>query len=501
MNLETQDIQGVIVSGYGHLPFSSYLFLHIDNCAQAQEWLRQILPVTNSDWHLGKPKAALNIAFTYEGLKKLGLPEKSLDTFPAEFIEGMTEPNRSRRLGDVGANAPEYWEEPWKTGPTAGEREVHILLILQAPNREGLHRLYQEQRHLFESNGGARQVAVESGYLPDDNKEHFGFQDSISQPEIEGSPKQQGQACIKAGEFILGYLNEDGNFPPTSTVPASPPSTDIQNHKAYELYGNLKLIEDTSGKATDTNKSQLKDLGRNGSYLVFRKLHQDVAGFRQYFRDTFSDPQERELMAAKIVGRWPNGAPLTLAPSQDQADNPNLTNLNDFSYMDDPHGYRCPIGAHIRRTNPRDSLEQDPQQSLKNVNRRRILRRGALYGEPLPKGTFEDDEKPRGVLFFCINASIRRQFEFIQQAWIDNPKFNGLYNEKDPLIGCSENSSKGKDAPELTQQMTIQQESVRQKLTDLPNFVSIKGGAYFFLPSISALYFLANKQGPASRQL
>lgn len=497
MNLETQDIQGIIVSGYAHLPFSSYLFLHIDDCAQAQAWLGQILPVTTSDWHLGKPKSALNLAFTCEGLKKLGLPEKSLDSFPPEFIEGMTEPNRSRRLGDVGANAPEYWEEPWKS-PTAEDREVHILLILQAPNREELSRLCQEQRHLFESNGGVRQVAVEAGYLPDDEREHFGFRDSISQPKIAGSPKQQGQDCIQAGEFILGYLNEDGNFPPTSTVPASPPSTDIHNHKVYDLYGNLELVKDTSGDTTNTNTLQLKDLGRNGSYLVFRKLHQDVGAFRRYFRDNFPDSQ-RELMAAKTVGRWPNGAPLTLAPSQDQADNLNPTKYNDFSYTEkDRHGYRCPIGAHIRRTNPRDSLEQDPQQSLKNVNRRRILRRGALYGEPLPQGVFEDDEKSRGVLFLCINANIRRQFEFIQQAWIDNPKFNGLYNEKDPLIGQSEDASRDRDAPNQTQEMTIQQECVRQKLTHLPNFVSVKGGAYFFLPSISALYFLANKQGPVS---
>ena len=470
VELENRDIQGIIVSGYGHLPFSRYLFLQIYAPAKAQECLKQIVPhTTNSNWSNEKPQLAINIAFTYKGFEKLGLTEESLKTFSTEFVEGMTEPNRSRILGDIGANAPIYWD----IKPATAE-ELHVLLILQAPDEEKLNRMCEEQQRLIELSGGLQQVAIEAGYMPCDQKEHFGFHDSISQPGIEGSPKiKEGQAGIKAGEFILGYQNQDHNLPPTPTITAD-----------RDEHNNLPPLPKT---AKDSKKPQLKDFGRNGSYLVFRKLHQDVVKFRRYFRDNFSDSEEGALMAAKIVGRWPSGVPLVLAPDQEAPDF-DATHNNNFAYMPtDPHGYKCPIGAHIRRTNPRDSLGPDPQESLKLVNQHRILRRGTLYGKPLPEGTFEDDGKPRGLLFICVNADIRRQFEFIQQTWINNPKFNGLYNEKDPLIGNNLDNA--------LQQMTIQQQPVRQKIS-LPNFVSVKGGGYFFLPSISALYFLAGVKNP-----
>lgn len=473
IHLEIEDIQGIIISGYKRLFFSSYLFLRIDDGSKAQEWLKQIVPqVTNSSQHPRELDSAINIAFTYKGLEKLNkLPPKTLKTFSQEFREGMDDQDRSRQLGDLGANAPEHWEEPWRRKTESSQEEIHILLLLQAVDKEKLHTLRKAQEGLFEP-WGVSPVVVEEGRIPYDSKEHFGFQDSISQPEIAGSPKQKGGDCIKPGEFILGYQNEDGNFPLTPIVDA-----------AQDENNNLQLLENKGA-----NKPQLKDFGRNGSYLVFRKLHQHVAKFRQYFRDNFSDPQQQELMAAKVVGRWRSGAPLVLAPDYDPNDS-KITDNNSFSYREtDIHGYKCPLGAHIRRVNPRDALEQDPHNSLKSVNRRRLLRRGVIYGEPLPDDAFEDDQQPRGVLFFCINADIRRQFEFVQQTWVNNSQFSGLYDERDPLIGCPYSGNS-------TQQMTIQQEPVRQRLTDLPNFVSVKGGAYFFLPSISALYFLAGARG------
>jgi Dyp-type peroxidase family len=235
-------------------------------------------------------------------------------------------------------------------------------------------------------------------------------------------------------------------------------------------------------------ETALKDFGRNGSYLVFRKLEQDVVGFRQYFRDQFDSPAMQQLMAAKVVGRWPSGAPLTLAPDQDPLWDQDPTNdwlgdSNRFTYHpDDPEGFRCPFSAHIRRTNPRDSLGSDPAESTISSRRRRLLRRGAIYGDRLPDGIFERDHQPRGLLFFCINANIRRQFEFVQQTWVNNPTFNGLYNERDPLMG---NNPDGSDRA-----MTIPQSPLCKTL-GLPNFVTLKGGAYFFLPSLSALNFLA----------
>jgi Dyp-type peroxidase family len=486
--LETSDIQGIILTGYSHLPFSCYSFLQITDCSKAQEWLRGILPhVTHSDWQklengkATKPKSALNIAIASEGLKQLGFPADSLrETFPAEFQEDMLESSRADRLGDVGINAPKYWDTAWHT------RNIHLLLILQVsaeefanePNlslqewrvrgEEKLHRHYEAHKQKFET-AGLKEVLFETGYVAQDRKEHFGFRDGIAQPDIKGmleikeqSAVKPGQFVAENGEFLLGYRNEDGNFPPTPTVPASrDPANVLKDLPTPNIY---------------------KDFGKNGTYLVYRKLYQDVAKYRQHFSDRFSEAQakERSLAEAKMVGRWPSGAPLLLAP---EADAPNLANENNFYYQDqDPHGLKCPMGSHIRRTNPRDSLSTDPKDSLKNVNRRQIIRRGVIYGDVLPEGQLEDDGQSRGLLFLCVNADLRRQFEFIQQTWINNPYFNNLHNERDPLVGYNPDDSDRK--------MTIPQEPIASKCS-LPNFVTMKGGGYFFVPSLSALRFLA----------
>ena len=473
--LQTDDIQGMIVTGYSHLLFSKYLFLQITEVEKAKVLLQMIAPqITTAHWKMGangkveKPPFALNLAFTYKGLEKLGLPPASLETFPPEFIEGMGDQQRSQQLGDLDASHPRHWEFG-----SAATPEIHCLFILQASDEETLNRLCGEHQVQIDSNQGFQRVHEEDGYIPEDSKEHFGFRDSIAQPEIEGSPKPtQSRDCIKPGEFILGYQNEDGNFPLTPTVHADADPDKI-----------LRPVGDAS------KGSLLKDLGCNGSYLVFRKIHQDVASFRRYFRDNFADPAEQALMAAKTVGRWPSGAPLVLAPEQDNDPSLHQAPKNDaFLYMDtDPHGYACPMASHIRRTNPRDSLGENPQASLSNVNRRRIIRRGAVYGRRLPEGVFEDDQVDRGLLFICINTNIRSQFEFIQQQWVNNAHFGGTYNDKDPLIGIN-------PSEQSCRQMTIPQTPLRQKLKNLPNFVSVKGGGYFFLPSLSALNFLAGEK-------
>ncbi|WP_404790487.1 Dyp-type peroxidase [Altericista sp. CCNU0014] len=467
--LDLSDIQGIIASGYGHLSHSRYLFLQIEEASKAKGWLRSLLRdrhITSSLWG-EKPPTAVNLAVTYAGLQALEAPAELLQSFSKEFIEGMTEPNRTRQLGDFGINAPDRWEQPWQPDTT-----VDLLLILQATAAD-LGALDDAYRAQLGPNG-LKLLAVETGYIPVDSREHFGFHDSISQPAIEGSPKAEktrinAQDLIKAGEFILGYLNEDGNYPSTPTVPV-----------AQDPTHSLSLLPQTA----------LKDFGRNGSYLVYRKIAQDVAGFRRYFQDTFSTPEERLLMMSKIVGRWPSGAPLVQAPDADPLgdrlpDNDFLANSNDFAYgPEDPQGFRCPFSSHIRRTNPRDSLGQDASESIKSSRRRRLLRRGAVYGDPLPEGVIEDDGQPRGLLFFCINANIRRQFEFVQQSWVNAPTFNGLYDERDPLVGYNPDGS--------LRTAIVPKEPLSQSLS-LPNFVTLKGGAYFFLPSLSALTFLATE--------
>jgi Dyp-type peroxidase family len=466
---EAAAIQGMIISGYGKLSQSAYLFLHIKDPQKGRTWLSHLVEHVTSGAQRN-PTPAINIGLTHSGLQQLGLPAAALQSFPQDFVQGMAHPERARQLGDCDDNAPSHWQ--FGAADPDPERRIDLLLILQTQTEQELHELCQQHLELIQSLQGLSVVQIEHGYMPEDSKEHFGFLDSVSQPEIEGSPKlaQHRQIpperdILKAGEFVLGYLNEDQNFPATPTISAD-----------LDPQGLLPTLPNGLHPG-------LRDLGRNGSFLVVRKLSQDVAGFRRYFQEQFSSPDERELMAAKVMGRWPSGAPLSLSPDQDD---PCLGPENDFLFMTgDAKGLRCPVGAHIRRMNPRDSLGQDPQASLKGVRRRRIIRRGVLYGPPLAADQIEDDGQERGLLFICINVDIRRQFEFIQQTWVNNPAFNGLYDELDPVIGHPSG------------QMTIPQEPVRKKL-HLPSFVQMRGGGYFFLPSLPALRFLAQLQPDSS---
>jgi deferrochelatase/peroxidase EfeB len=415
----------------------------------------------------------------------------------------MANSNRLRQLGDVEENELKRWDTVWQ------EKQVDLVLIIQATSAEMLEKFSGEEWCQF-AQWGLQFEAEETGYqdletsyqanIPDAlsksdqgngckpgkfyvGKEHFGFHDGISQPDIEGSPKPStGKEQIKAGEFILGYRNEDGNLPLTPTISAKydvhnrlqpvTPGSQLKSKCPVRgiLYGLTRMF------ALSSQECELKDFGRNGSYLVLRKMSQDVAGFRSYFKQF----ENSELLKAKMVGRWPSGAPLTLSPTKD---NDALAEANDFKYADlDEHGYGCPLGAHIRRANPRTFLDQNAKGTSQPNNRHRIIRRGALYGPPLPDAALEDDGNDRGLLFLCINANIRQQFEFIQQSWLNNPKFSDLDSETDPLI------------PHKGTSMTIPKYPIREKLNNLPSFVTVKGGEYFFLPSISALHFLASYQ-------
>jgi Dyp-type peroxidase family len=321
-------------------------------------------------------------------------------------------------------------------------------------------------------------VAEEIGYRSPTDKEHFGFNDGVSQPRIEGNtPKihpEDVNQTVKAGEFILGYPNQYNILPSTPVVPkAADPQNLLPSFPGNEL-------------------PNFKDFGFNGTYLVYRKLAQHVAVFWQFMaQQGDSSPEIMKTIASKCVGRWPSGTPLVLSPEQD---NPQLPDKNLFTYLpEDEKGMSCPVGAHIRRTNPRDSfLEVPPEQSLNTSNRHRILRRGALFGQPLyPLDDIENDRipvdiqedgQPRGLQFFCLNGDIGRQFEFVQQTWSNNPKFNGLYDNRDPIIGNNQGTS----------HMEIPQKPFRQRLLELPRFVTVKGGGYFFVPSLTAIKFIVS---------
>lgn len=462
---ELKNIQGIIISGYGHLPNAEYQFLTISETGPAKKWLASILTqITTAhrpDDGKGKkkkPGCALNIAFTYPGFKALGLT--LVNEFSQEFVEGIMEPHRTRRLGDDGNSAPELWD--------IKENEVHVMLIIQAPNLKERDD-FSNKLSLEYANYGIKLVRKEYGNQPDNNKEHFGFTDSISQPFIEHSPAtpKGTQSCIRAGEFILGYHNQYELLPSTPTVK----NTDDRNNCLASLSTN----------------NNLKDFGCNGSYVVFRKLYQDVAGFNRYLDLNTKNEAHKALVAAKFVGRWPSGTPLVNAPDTD-IPRPEKEDKNNFFFMNnDAKGLSCPIASHIRRTNPRDSLANDPEQSVETVKRHRLLRRGIQYGPPFLGGSV-DDGQDRGILFLCVNADIKRQFEFVQQTWINNPKFGDMYNDRDPITGNNFDPKADNAGKEYN--MTIPS-SIRERFTGIPRFVQVKGGGYFFLPSIPALCYLA----------
>ncbi|MEW2284008.1 peroxidase [Streptomyces sp. NPDC047841] len=473
--LELDDIQGLVTRGYRTLASACFLVLATAGPAPgARAALGRLAPrVPNS--RSDPADTAVHVALTSDGLRRLGLDTPERDGFPYEFVAGMTEPDRSRFLGDVGESAPRHWRWGGPAGPP-----VHVLVMLYARDGQRLRRLEAEiRREVLVPGAFTETVRLGTAELTD--QEPFGFRDGISQPLVEGLPKaaaaagdgdtEPGQQVVRAGEFLLGYPNEYGLL---TDRPLLPPRRDP-----------LGLLP----RAPEGGA----DLGRNGSYLVFRQLHQDVEAFRDYLEaetrrpDGSSDPAAQEALAARMVGRWPGGAPLVRAPDHDD---PALATDNGFGYhATDPAGLRCPLGAHIRRANPRDSLDPRPgsADSVAVGRRHRLLRRGRPYG---PDGT-GDNPDARGLHFLALNANISRQFEFIQHTWLDNPNFNGLHDGPDPIV-----------APRQERRATFTEQGrpFRTRHAGLPQFVTVRGGAYFFLPGLKALHYLCTAAPGDGRQ-
>jgi Dyp-type peroxidase family len=349
--LEVSDIQATVLRPRPSPYKGEYVILRIDDAGQGREMLRRIIPhvARADDWWTPTLPGWLGIAFTYQGLKALGVPRASLDSFPPEFREGMAA--RASILNDVGKNAPENWEYPF------GTPDTHVALAIFSKNEESLEMVLQRAQ---QSHHDLPQISVvyrlTFSELPD-GRNPFGFRDGLHNPQVEasGAPVRSGSgAPITAGEFILGYPDELGEA-------ATSPEPEV--------------------------------LRRNGTFVAFRKFYTNVAAFRKYLHEQASSPEEEELIAAKMVGRWRSGAPLVLAPEHD---NPALgadaNRNNEFSYKDDTQGLKCPFSAHIRRVNSRDALKND----LVAVNLHHFLRRGTNYGPPLPKGVLEDDGAERG---------------------------------------------------------------------------------------------------------
>jgi Dyp-type peroxidase family len=496
--LELDEIQGMVLNGYRHHTAARYVMFEIVDAARARAWLGGLVPHVQFGDYRKTPRSeppfirdvCVNIAFTWPGFAALGLPTIALNGFSQPFQEGMSDPNRARRMGDDGPSDPTRWA--WG-GPG---RPVHGMIAVF-----GLHCTpggYEALKNvvdacLVEANGLREAVILDT--VPTDpvlRKEHFGFRDGITNPQIASLARPGKGDVIADGEVLLGYENGYGHLPMSPQVPVE---TDPQG---------------TLGEAPA--RPDRRDFGRNGSYLVFRQLQQDVRAFWEYAykaKDAIPGlPGGRdgaEWLASRFVGRWPNGTPITRYPDRPGPDGSD--DLNDFLYHDkgDGFGTRCPIGSHIRRTNPRDTAlpvphdvelsgsPDDPkkrQDLLDLVALHRIVRRGRMYGDPADPVYDLDrlracDDKERGLHFLCFNANLSRQFEFVQSNWAVNPSFAGLSRDPDPLLGAQ------RTYPFPAGDFTLPGCPTR-RVHNLPRVVEVRGGAYFFMPSRSALRYLAS---------
>lgn len=442
--IELDDIQHFLIER-PHALVARYEFLTFRRPESGRAWLAGIIDKVGTAQAVRAADETdmrwVTVAFTWNGLRALGVDEASLATFPEEFRQGMAV--RAEVLGDTGANHPDHWE-----GGLAST-DLHAIVILFARDIAERERCVREHQTFLTQTPGVEVLSsLDLEALPplDYAHDHFGYRDRITTVTIEGmgdEPTLGSGPPIKPGEFFLGYPDEEGIVP---TLP------------------------------------QPEVLSRNGSYLAYRRLQEHVGVFRDFLKQNGKTPEEQELIAAKLMGRWRSGAPLVLAPEKDDpalAADPKRNNNFDYGKMD-PYGYAVPLGAHIRRMNPRDTAV--------NIQRRRMIRRGGTYGPPLPEGV-PDDGVDRGIAAFVGCASLVRQFEFAQNVWINDPKFHELGNERDPIIGAHDG----------TYDMTIPKRPIRKKIKGLPAFTTMKGGAYFFLPGMRALRFLGTG-APSARK-
>jgi Dyp-type peroxidase family len=461
-SLDLADIQGIAFYAYSEHPYSKYLHVSLAyDDARTYAWLRALLAdvrharaASDRGFRNGASET-VHVAFTARGLLAFGLMPDDLEPFPREFLLGMNDDERSRKLGDS--------QERWEFGAKKHDA-IHALVMLYARTEAALAELVAEHRQRLRA-AGARIVYEDEGRTLPGSREHFGFHDGISEPHVEGGPRtrRSPQPSLPPGELLLGH-------------------------------------EDTYGQTTPAPRVRNFDLGTNGTFLVYRKLRQKVGTFweamrqRTRPRDGETEEQATIRLAASLVGRWPGGAPLVVHPHRDPKED---SSLNDFAYAKlDPHGHRCPLGAHARRAFPRDMLAPSASESMTETSRHRLFRRGRPYGPPRgdrPPWEYRDSDDARvdrGLVFIALCASLRRQFEFIQQTWVNSHKFAGLYDERDPMIG-GVGAPLVDGAPPEQGRFTLQGEPVRRCVIELPRFVELLGGGYFFLPGMRALEWLA----------
>ena len=499
--VEYDDVQALVRFGHGRLGEARFFLLTVADRAAAGRWL-QTAPVTNSVETDPPPSTALQVAFTAAGLAALGVDPEVMKGFSDEFLAGVADdPNRSRRLGDIGASAPLAWD--W--GGSARETPHLLVMVYAVPE------CFAEWQRTVR--GAEWDRAFDVRPLPPatdmGGAEPFGFADGVSQPMLDWRRTLPGDKermdytnLVALGEVLLGYPNEYGRYT------GRPLLDPMREPRAVDLLPAEEVAD-------------RRDLGRNGTYLVLRQLGQDVRGFWQFLdAQAKSDAGERERLATAMVGRARDGKPLAqLAHDPIAGVGTRLEDVtaNHFTYAEDKDGDRCPVGAHVRRTNPRTG---DLPAGTRGMWRRllrmlgfkrtsfrddliasarfhRIVRRGRAYGAQVSVEEalqLKPDDSSRGLHFMGLVANISRQFEFVQNAWMMSTNFAGLSDETDPLLG-NRLPTPGHTATDV---FTMPRgEGVAERLDGVPRFVTVHGSAYFFLPGLRALRFIAG--APSTR--
>lgn len=482
-----------------------YYFLNIRDPGNFARWLQQpsVQALVRSEKEIRELKknkgrfaseqpCFINVAFTFTGLKALGLPEAILAQFPPAFREGMAA--RAPFIGDYGSDAPECWQDYY------GSPHVHVLVALYylpwlkrgfEPPLNWREEEIQAHDAMLQSiwqslalQDEARVLMVESAHVIRENRrirEHFGYADGVSQPYVsDGMDMHRGLGGGKklradgpwmplaTGEFLLGYWDE----------------LQLRNHleaeekrreQAQALHRKERKAEEISyddwlPDATDPTEAAFQRLTRNGSFLVHRKLEQDVAGFRELMKRYGWDS-----LGTKLVGRDREGRPLVSKHREPLA--------NEFDYRDDPQGEVCPVASHMRRANPRLSLSTNDREGTRRVDQHRLIRRGMPYGPYVPPC---DDlppisDEPRGMHFLCYNTRIDSQFEFVQKNWLNQCDFMGFPTAMvDPIVGNRARDGLG--------QFCISRNEM--PVFGLKQYVHLKGGEYFFSPGLNGLRLL-----------
>ena len=475
--METSKIQSLVFGGLGFLAYSGLTTWQLPpDRGAARRWLAAVAPyiayddgrrVRDDD----RVNAIIQLGLSASGLAALDLPPDALDSFPPAFLDDMQHPGRARILGDTGEDAPDCW---WW-----GQTSRHVAVIIYGQTAEAFAAMTAELDAIAAAHGatGAHKVELKT-FDRADNLEPFGFADGGSQPVILGTYKglKSGDPLhlVEPGEFVLGYPDNRGNRPPG---PVLDPLHDPRNQ--------LPVLDAGSDFAS-ASVNKPRELGRNGTFLVIRQLEQDPEVFQAYCEAEAVRLAKRlsapflvtaDFIAAKLVGRWRNGSPIVRAG---YTESQSAAVIADNSFQlgaEDPEGLRCPFGAHIRRANPRDSLNPESVEQIAISNRHRILRIGRKY---VPR----DGQKP-GLLFMCLNGDIERQFEFVQQTWLHGNVISlscpiSLKGEGDPILGAGRGSG-----------FTIPSRDGPVHLAPPPRVVTMRGGGYFFLPSRCLITYLS----------